>query len=226
MTSNWHGLYINLHHRTDRNEHMKKFLAKDINSNFLDVKRFEACKSKRGALGCSLSHKTVLETLQVRFPDDKFYFVFEDDFWVLPDKERVWENFLSSFEIIKDLDSWDVILLTPRRLHLQFLPGSHEMAMFGFQRVYFAHTTTAYIIKSRYVDEYCTKLEAGIRVLSTASDEEYPNLVPQNAADTVWFDLQRADNFYAFEEVFAAQLPGFSDIENCSVDYTTTHFLC
>ena len=50
-------VYINLDHRTDRNEHMKR-----MTKTFRDkVSRFSAIRNERGIIGCSMSHIEVLK---------------------------------------------------------------------------------------------------------------------------------------------------------------------
>ena len=66
-------LYINLEHRVDRKEHVTKELEK------IGVKgeRFNAIKTKNGAIGCTLSHIKCLEIAKERNYEEVF--ICEDD---------------------------------------------------------------------------------------------------------------------------------------------------
>lgn len=56
------GLYINLEHRKDRNEHILSLI--NTIPFFSNIKRFNAIKHDKGIIGCGMSHYECLENLK------------------------------------------------------------------------------------------------------------------------------------------------------------------
>lgn len=225
MTSSvkrWKSYVINLDKRKDRWDHMQKFFSGGPQNTLFDIVRYRAYYHERGHLGCTLSHIGVLEDYYDSHPQQPYYFVFEDDFWVIPEKMKEWEDFLEAFMCIQDSSKWDMILLTPRRRdsHNDGLVSDKEMLTFSFERISRSLTTTGYIIKRDYIPKYLEALQESAEKLSAGSKEEYEAATVTHCADVIWHKLQLKDNFYAYQNVFAAQLPGFSDIANTNVNYT------
>ena len=71
-------LYINLEHRTDRNEHILGEIHK-ICKDYSKIHRIDAIKRDPGALGCGLSHIKALE-FALEHPEWKNILILEDDF--------------------------------------------------------------------------------------------------------------------------------------------------
>jgi GR25 family glycosyltransferase involved in LPS biosynthesis len=95
-------LYINLEHRKDRLEHVNKELLKmNINGE-----RFNAIKTKLGAIGCTLSHIKCLEIAKER--DYEYVFICEDDICFL--RPDMLKDSLQKFYDNKSI-AWDVLLI-------------------------------------------------------------------------------------------------------------------
>ena len=85
--------------------------SNDENIDFFNLNRFEAIENENGALGCSLSHYKLLESLYNGNNKRPYYLICEDDFEIFNDKN--YASFYKSFESFQTED-WDVITLTPR----------------------------------------------------------------------------------------------------------------
>jgi glycosyl transferase family 25 len=98
-----HAFYINLEHRTDRNEHVINQLT---TLGLPSFQRFNAIKMENGAVGCSMSHLKILEDAQKNNLDHVL--IMEDDITFL-DPELFKTN-LNTF-LSRQGKNWDVILL-------------------------------------------------------------------------------------------------------------------
>lgn len=205
------GKFINLDHRTDRREHFESTIKRlDC---FKGIDRLSAIRHTYGALGCCKSHVRALEECLRQHPTASSYWIFEDDFSVLPGRESLWEEFLTSMEAVKDLPDWDVILLTSGRNWYRrwYAPpvdqNSAAMIKAGFNRVNQCITMTAFVVKASYVHRLLEVFRKSEILLTQGADTE------QGAHDMLWLPLQNVDNFFTFKAQLSCQQPGFSDIE-------------
>ena len=197
-----HAYYINLEHRTDR----KEFLEKQLNMYDISFTRINAISNKNGLIGCALSH---IKTLREIYNSDVSYgIVLEDDFFLLDHNH--FRNFLNDFKIIQDSGSWDVIVLTPRGTTIT---GTEDMISKNFYRINNNQTTTGYIVKKNTIPVIIDSFKESVNGLIKGLD---PN---EYALDQIWKKVQNKHNFYYYRDVFAGQLPGYSDIEKRPVDY-------
>ena len=194
------GYYINLAKREDRNHHMRNITKHPF---FKNVIRFNAIEHKKGAVGCTLSHIECLKMLSQK--NDDYYMILEDDFCVL--SQQHFDNFLKDFNEIKDRDDWDIITLTPRGDTM-----THNVHN-RFHRISNNQTTTGYIIKHRFISELLPVFEASVSKLENGGD---PN---KWALDSCWKPMQLSTQFWYYNDIFAGQLPGYSDIEKRQVNY-------
>jgi glycosyl transferase family 25 len=194
------GYYINLAKREDRNHHMQNLTKHPF---FKHIERFNAIEHKKGAVGCTLSHIECLKTLSQK--NDDYYMLLEDDFCILNQKH--FDTFLMEFDQIKDCDGWDLITLTPRGDTI-----SHNICD-NFHRITNNQTTTGYIIKHRFISTLLPVFEASVSKLENGGD---PN---KWALDSCWKPIQLSTQFWYHNDVFAGQLPGYSDIEKRQVNY-------
>ena len=104
-------IYINLEHRKDRLEH----ITKQLENLGIQAERFNAVRTKDGAVGCSMSHIKCLELAKSR--DYEYTFICEDDITFLnPDVlkdslAKFYENkelffFILLLEIFFRINSW------------------------------------------------------------------------------------------------------------------------
>jgi GR25 family glycosyltransferase involved in LPS biosynthesis len=197
------GYYINLDHRTDRLQHFEAL--KTTYPILSNIKRMSAIYNAKGAIGCALSHVKCLQ--QLANSTNKFVAVFEDDFYLLHEKN--FKQFVRQFEKIKNA-SWDVLTLTPRG---QVAPTEESLEFKGFQRIVDNQTMTGYIIKTSFIPVLLGVLKEGIKNLLGGGAAD------SNACDQAWKILQADHVFIYYKEIFGGQLPGWSSIEGREVNY-------
>ncbi len=191
--------YINLEHRTDRNMHMiNQFAQYDISLN-----RINAIYNNNGAIGCGLSHiKTLKEAL---LNDNDYSIIMEDDFYIFD--HNVYKQFILDFNSIRNNTNWDMIVLTPRGKTVS------NDCINKFKRIIDNQTATGYIIKKDLIPILIDNLKEAVYGLMQGKD---PNIY---AIDQYWKQMQLKYKFYYYENVFAGQYPGYSDIEKRMVNY-------
>jgi glycosyl transferase family 25 len=185
-------VYINLDHRTDRNEHMKQ-----ITNTFGDkVSRFSAVKTDYGLIGCCMSHITILkDAIEHNYNN---ILVLEDD--------AMWNHFEQGYQILKNLASnpYDVILLG----------GSFVDYNKDTYKLHSAKTTTGYLVNKHYMRTLLSNFEEGLSHLI----KDY-SIFFDYALDAYWNRLQQRDNWYIVQPPLVYQKPSYSDICNSQVDY-------
>jgi glycosyl transferase, family 25 len=187
-------VYINLEHRTDRNEHMKR-----VTETFGDkVSRFSAIENQQGALGCTMSHISVLRIAIENNWNN--ILIMEDD--------AEWYNFEQGYNTLKKLASnpYDVIMLG----------GSFVSYDIETYRLHRALTTTAYLVNKHYMPVLLQNFEEGL-----CKFLESPSQPALYALDTYNNRLQQVDNWYIVQPPLVYQTPTFSDVEKRFVDYTS-----
>ena len=201
------GFFINLDERKDRLEHFNNLMGKC--TLFSNLERFSAVKLKNGAAGCGMSHIKVLQKcLEMK---EEYFLISEDDIVILNLDNYI--EFVNNFSKIKNSDDWDIIVLTPRGDMIK--EENKTMNSVNFYRINNNQTTTAYIIKKRFIntliDNFKTSVDGLLKDLN-------PDVF---SIDQYWKRLQNKYNFYYNKNIFAGQLPGYSSIENKIVNYNT-----
>ena len=190
------GFYINLDKRLDRREHFE-----NISPVFKDIQRFPAIEYSPGYIGCAMSHIAVLKKgLNI---EGEYIYIFEDDFMIL--NMNNFNHFLNDFNDI-DVD-WDIIVLTPRGVTIN--QNSSEK----FKRIIDNQTATGYIIKKIFIPILIQNLEESLQNLLNGGSYNIYGI------DQYWKKLQFEYKFYYYSSIFGGQLPGWSNIENCIVNY-------
>jgi glycosyl transferase family 25 len=185
-------VYINLDHRTDRNEHMKQIIP-----IFGDkVSRFSAIKNDKGAIGCTMSHISVLKNAIENNYEN--ILVLEDD--------MEWNNFEDGYQTLKKLASkpYDVIMLG----------GSFVSYNSETYKLNSAKTTTGYLVNKHYMQTLLSNFEEGLSYLS----KDYSMLF-DHALDAHWNRLQQKDNWFIVQPPLIYQAPSYSDICQTYADY-------
>ena len=184
-------VYINLAHRTDRNEHILKNLDMIDKDKIL---RFDATLDSNGAIGCYKSHIGVLE-LAIK-NQWKNYVVFEDD--------MLWKDFSTRYPILEKLveKPYDVIMLGASQCEIEKDTG-RLLKGFG---------THGYIVAQHYYETLLANTKEGLKKPS----EDYK----QYAMDVYWSNLRERDNWYTVSPPLCIQGKNYSDIEGKLVDYT------
>jgi GR25 family glycosyltransferase involved in LPS biosynthesis len=197
-----HVYYINLEHRVDRKDNIEG----QMSILGISTTRIEAVYNKVGAIGCGLSH---IKALRLALENNKPYsIILEDDFFLF--NYEAYGDFSKAFNKIKTSEQWDVIVMTPRG---DTIDSSGDMAINGFKKIHNNQTATGYIIKKAMIPILIENLKAAVAGLIKNLD---PNVY---AIDQYWKSLQDKYGFYYYRDMFAGQLPGYSDIEKRQVDY-------
>lgn len=196
-------VYINLAHRTDRNEHILNEIHKICNDNS-KIHRIDAIKNTNGALGCGLSHIKAMEYALLH-NDWNTILIFEDDFTFKSN---------NSANIIKDINfllnnspDMDVGLLSHNLLKKS--NTSNDM----IKKVIYSQTTSSYIIKKPYIHILLKNMKEAM------IDMEQNGKSHKNCLDIHWTKLQSIHNWYTICPALGLQYDNYSDIENRHVSY-------
>lgn len=208
------GYYINLESRKDRQKHIEENIK--TYPIFSNLKRINAIyNNQRSGLGCTLSHIECLKEIKKsregknhELPKD--YVIMEDDFSIL--NADNFNEFIKNFQIIRDNDDWDVILMTPRGIKV-IQSSANIMTLHNFSRIVESQTATGYIFKSKMIDILLDNFNNSYQKI--IGGEQYIF----SALDQNWKPLQNVYNFYYYDKIYGGQLPGWSDLENMHVNY-------
>jgi GR25 family glycosyltransferase involved in LPS biosynthesis len=192
-------LFINLEHRKDRLQHIRQEFEKMV----MQGERFNAVKTKVGAIGCTMSHIKCLEIAKERnYP---YVFICEDDIMFLnPD---ILKDSLQKFYDNTTID-WDVLLIGGNNV-----PPYEKIGDYCI-RVSNCQTTTGYVVKRHYYDTLILNFRDSVKNLirEPTNHREY-------ALDIYWKRLQTSGRWYMLIPFTVVQADGYSDIENRAVDY-------
>jgi len=199
------GYYINLDKREDRKNNIEYIINKY--TLFSNIIRFSAIKNTNGAIGCAMSHYTLLCELEKNTSNENNYIILEDDFLIF--NESNFNMFVNDYNIIKN-DDWDLIVLTPRG---DTVKNYNKYINNNFYRIENNQTATGYIIKKHFIPILKKLFKIGLENMLRGESPE------QNALDQIWKSLQKDNIFLYYKFVFAGQMPGYSDIEKRVTNY-------
>uniref|UniRef100_A0A6C0F9W6 Glycosyl transferase family 25 domain-containing protein n=1 Tax=viral metagenome TaxID=1070528 RepID=A0A6C0F9W6_9ZZZZ len=191
--------YINLEHRTDRLEHVQNELKKiGINGE-----RFNAIKTKSGAVGCTLSHIKCLELAKERNYEEVF--ICEDDITFTNPK-----LFLENLQKFCDNDDimWDVLIIGGNNV------PPYKQYYDYCARVFNCQTTTGYIVKQDFYDIIIKNFKEGLFNLM-----KNPENKREYAIDIYWKKLQMENFWYMITPPTVTQYTNYSDIEGRETHY-------
>ena len=196
-----HIKYINLEHRTDRNEEVQHELRKlGLDDR---AERFNAISMKDGRVGCTMSHIKCLEDAKKnQLPH---LLIVEDDIQFL-------DPVLFSKQITNFLESnisWDVILLAGNNM------PPHKQVCDSAVKVTRCQTTTGYLVNGHYYDTLIKNMREGLSLLMRNPSQHF-----HYAVDKFWFSLQQTDKWFLITPLSVTQRAGYSDIEKRSTDFT------
>jgi len=204
------GKYINLKERVDRKEHFETFVKK--NDFFSNITHMDAIEHQKSATGCSMSHLSILRMFENT--NDPYIAILEDDFFIL--EQNNFNDFVKDFESIKNSQDWNIIVLTPSGNSVN---STSEMSNANFKRIINNQTTSGYIIKKEMIPILIKNIEESIEMQLQGVP------IPISAIDIHWKKLQIPYSFYYYSKIFAGQIPGWSSIEKCVVDYNYRYIL-
>jgi GR25 family glycosyltransferase involved in LPS biosynthesis len=189
-------VYINLDHRKDRKFEIESEFHKLGIKNF---KRFSAIKNSFGALGCALSHESVLKDAKYRFINTV---VCEDDATFLVNRETL-ENIVSEFYKDSRLDVLCLAYNEFNKIHVssKFYISSNIQTM------------AFYLAKPYVLHDLCNVAKKSIYGLENGGSEEV------YAIDQVWKTLQQKYIFCIPFTRAVQQRPSYSDIRSQEVNY-------
>jgi len=182
-------VYINLDHRQDRRDIMKKFFEKG-NIPLEKVIRLPAVNRVRGGLGCLESHTKALKMAKEN--SWKNVLILEDDL--------EWLDLEGGYKRLEELSQkpeWDVIMLL----------GWYWK--YDFHRIYDANNAGAYLVNSSYYDTLLKNRQTGLFNMKKAFGFHFNS--KRNDADSGWKILQKTDKWYGLEPCICRQVDGYSD---------------
>jgi glycosyl transferase family 25 len=190
--------YINLESRTDR----KQFFENQMKMLGLNATRFNAIKHNSGAVGCSLSHLSLLKYAKQNNLDH--ILIMEDDIMFLNPQIFIYNlnNFLSNHK------DFDVLLIAGNNM------GDYKRLDNFCVKISKCQTTTGYLVKKDYYDKLIENFETGVNKLIANI-----NLHSNYALDQYWETLQSSDNWYLLTPLTVSQKPDYSDIEKRQINY-------
>lgn len=184
--------YINLQHRKDRNLEVKLALS---GVGLETVKRFDAFQHSVGALGCALSHVSVLESLDRS--GVPVALVCEDDIEFVADAGQlavVLEDFMNRPEL-------DVLCLSYRLRGPAFLLGKHLALANNLQ------TTAGYVAKRSAYKPLIKSFQESAQLLESGAPIEKASI------DVRWKALQYSGLLFCIPRMpIARQRASHSDI--------------
>jgi GR25 family glycosyltransferase involved in LPS biosynthesis len=192
-------LFINLENRTDRLTHV----TKQLESIGVVGERFNACKTKVGAIGCTLSHIKCLELAKAR--DYEQVFICEDDITFL--NPSVFLDSLVKFSANKEIE-WDMLIIGGN-----IVPPYEKVDEYCI-RVGECQTTTGYVVKKHYYDVLIDNFRDSVKNLI-----QEPENKMTYALDVYWKRLQKKGRWYMLTPFTVVQYDTYSDIEERYVDY-------
>uniref|UniRef100_A0A6C0DQC9 Glycosyl transferase family 25 domain-containing protein n=1 Tax=viral metagenome TaxID=1070528 RepID=A0A6C0DQC9_9ZZZZ len=191
--------FINLEHRTDRLTHVTDQFAK----LGITAERFNAVKTKSGAIGCTISHIKCLELAAQR--EYEQVFICEDDIAFLDVGQ--FKDSLTKFHSDTSIQ-WDFLFISGNNA-----PPFQQLNDYCV-RVTNCRCGTGYIVKKHYYSTLIKNMREGLSNLMREPENK-----PMYALDMYWNSLQQKDNWYLLIPLTVVQAPCYSDIEQRNVNY-------
>ena len=196
-------IYINLENRTDRKELLMKDLEK-LNTNMNKVYKVSGIFiPKNGHKGCVQSH--ILALNMIKLNKWKRVLILEDDAEIVMTPEIVNEVINKSLEKLDTHHSdWNVLMLGTANKILDNKHKDIDLEIesdndnLRIEKIDFATTGTAYIVKDTYVDNI-------LNLFNTCNNKMQHNKLTGNnyefwALDQKWKDLQNKDKWFCINK--------------------------
>ena len=195
--------YINLAHRTDRNEHIINELAK-TNISKEKINRIEAVYIEHfGILGCAKSHILALE----KFIESKCdtCIIFEDDFMFTEEQNEV-NKLIESF--LTNIHSYDVFMLSCNLFKYD------ETNITNIKKIIDGQTLSGYCVTKQFAPKLLYNFKESVNIL------ECHNIKIHDFCFDIYMKrLQPFSNWYCLEPRLGKQMKSYSDIEKVETDY-------
>lgn len=208
-------IYINLDHRQDRRDIMKKFFEEGQVPEE-KIHRFSAISHPVGAVGASYSHIGVLELAKEN--NWKSILILEDDV--------CWTNFQENYpkleKLLDDRKEWDVCMLGG--IYIEINNPDIKASYSGF----------SYIVREHYYDRLLENMKEGLKIKLSkkipvrfypnekARINKYYDMVKNDyhhSFDAYWILIQAVDNWIGMFPRMTDHLHTFSDVRKTN-DYT------
>jgi hypothetical protein len=199
-------LYINLEHRSDRNEHCLNEIRK-IDPLLTKTHRIDAISQRpNGALGCTLSHIKGIQ-LFLDNPAWNTCIIFEDDFTFSSNDVVHINN--SLVYLFNNSDDFDVLLLGVGTDDFKTVSTKNNF----INKVKSSQTTSGYILTKKYANTLLSNfIESSNNMKEFGWKSEW-------CADQYWKQLMPSANWYTLKNRIGYQYGNYSDIENVVTDY-------
>ena len=182
-------IYINLDHRQDRRDIMKKFFEQgQVPSD--KIIRLPATRKGKGYIGCLESHTRAIK--MAKDNEWKNVLILEDDLEWLE-----FEKGYSQLEELIKLPKWDVIQLVGWYV-------KHDLP-----RIYHTLNAGAYLVNGHYFDKLIKNRLESLRKI-TSIEMLYKSASPYTA-DVYWNKLAATDNWYGVYPCICHQVVSYSD---------------
>lgn len=193
-------VYINLDHRTDRNESLLKEMGRlSVDTNRLH--RISACNDPlNGVRGCLQSHIEALKTIE-KMGGERGLILEDDCIFNETIDEKAIEGF---FESVKE--DWDVFFLGG--LYKERESTKWE----SIQRIRRSFHAHAYCVNKHYLSTLLCCFEEAYEEIKNDLFFLYSL---RGSVDHSWQKLQKKDRWFALNEAVAFQKIAFSDIDYC-----------
>lgn len=188
-------VYINLEERRDRRLEIEQVLSIFPPDKVL---RFNAFKHRNGLIGCGMSHIGVIE-LAIENKWNNVLIVEDDMVWNMPNVGYPIFNKLVA-------NQFDVLCLGGACV-------DYDRATY---KAKYVSTTTAYLVNKHYYQTLLETFKEGLEklILDESKHSSY-------ALDRIWLKLIGRDNWFVIQPTLCMQKPGFSNITNGFVNYTS-----
>lgn len=195
--------YINLNHRTDRLENIKRQLKKtNIESN--KINRISGIYMKDfGILGCAKSHILALE--EFIKTDNNNCLILEDDFCFTESQDTI-NNLIN--QIFFNKIDYDVLMLSCNILN-------SEKTEYPFlTKILDGQTLSGYSVSKKFAPILLNNFKESVSLLEKAKIKIHPFCF-----DIYMKKLQPISKWYCLEPRIGKQIESYSDIENKVVEY-------
>jgi GR25 family glycosyltransferase involved in LPS biosynthesis len=199
-------IYINLEHRSDRNEHILEEIKK-IDPTLSKTHRFNAeYVPTNGALGCALSHVKAIE-MCFEHPEWNRCLILEDDFTFTSSDPEECSRQLT--ELITLSPSFDVLLLAFGHDDFIYEPTKSPL----INRVLSSQTTSGYLVHKNYMGVLLNNFRISSDILRNRGR------CHDGCLDQYWKRLMPQGNWYAYHIRIGYQYANYSDIEGTFHNY-------
>ena len=198
--------YINLHHRTDRLNHIINEIKK-TNIDESKVHRIDAVYEQNfGALGCSKSHCNALEKFINSPETNQTCVILEDDFEFTQHQNVV--NDMIDNVFTNDVKDFDVLMLSGNIYSESKHSGFHFVS-----KIFKGQTTSGYVVSRTFAPILLKNYKEGCALLSQTRDR------PNYSIDMYMQSLQPISNWLCLSPKIGKQMDSYSDIEKCCTNY-------